>query len=663
MSLRFALVGNQNCGKSTLFNSLTGSNQHVGNFPGVTVQMRECVFSKNKDITFIDLPGIYSLSPYSNEERVTRDLLLYNKPDAIINIIDVTSIERSLYLTLQCIELNIPMIVALNMMDELAASGGSVDVKALENALTVPVVPICALNDEGVHELITRTLESVRLNQRPTRYDFCSGPVHVAVHAITHLVEEKAKAAGLPLRFVATKLIEGDKIEKLNLSPNEEDIIGHFVQEMEEDLHTDRNAAVADMRYSYIDGLCRHTVHKPPTSEAQLRSLKLDNILTHKYFGLPIFAAVMSGLFWLTFDVIGGNLSGLFEDFLHWLTQLVNSFLINGGVSEGLRSLIVDGVCAGIASVLTFLPSIVVLFLLLSILEDSGYMARVAFIMDKALRKFGLSGASIVPMLIGFGCTVPAIMASRTLASEQDRKLTVILTPFMSCSAKLTIYGIFTAALFPNNGGLVMTSIYLLGIVLAIISGIVLRHTVFHGKPVPFLMELPAYRFPAFRNVIFQMWEKSKNFVYKAFTIIFLASMLIWFLQNFNHHFYMVTNTADSILADIGRWVAPIFSPLGFGNWKAATALITGWTAKEIVISTLGVLVGRSNGIPNLTEVFPTLASAYSFMVFCLLYPPCVASMATIKRELNSTWQMLLVMLGQLVLAWVVAFLIYNIIK
>lgn len=663
MSLRFALIGNQNCGKSTLFNNLTGSNQHVGNFPGVTVQMRECVFSKNKDITFVDLPGIYSLSPYSTKDKVTIDLLLYDKPDAIINIIDVTSIERSLYLTLQCIELNIPMIIALNMMDELTASGGSVDIKALETALTIPVVPISALKGEGVHELLTRALETVRLQQRPTRYDFCSGPVHVAVHAVTHLIEEKAKSQNLPLRFVATKLIEGDEFDSLALSNNEKDIIGHFIQEMENDMQTDKNSALADMRYSYIDNLCHDTVHKPETSEAQQRSLKIDAILTHKYWGLPIFALVMTVLFWLTFDVVGGNLSHWFDKFLHALITLINTGLFNANVSEGLRSLIIDGVCTGIASVLTFLPTIVILFLLLSVLEDSGYMARVAFVMDKILRKVCLSGSSFVPMIIGFGCTVPAIMSSRTLASEQDRKLTVILTPFMSCSAKLTIYGIFTAALVPEHGGLVMVSIYLLGIIVAVICGIVLRKFVYHGKPIPFLMELPAYRFPTFHNVILQMWSKARNFVYKAFTIIFLASMLIWFLQNFNHHFYMVTNTADSILADIGRWIAPIFAPLGFGNWQASTALITGWSAKEIVISTLGVLSGNANGVPNLTKIFPTLASAYSFMVFCLLYPPCFASMATIKRELNSTWQMLAVMFGQLILAWLVAFVIYNIIK
>ncbi|MBQ0067073.1 MAG: ferrous iron transport protein B [Phascolarctobacterium sp.] len=663
MSLRFALVGNQNCGKSTLFNSLTGSNQHVGNFPGVTVQMKEGVFSKNSDITFIDLPGIYSLSPYSSEEEVTRNLLLYDKPDAIINVIDVTSIERSLYLTLQCIELNIPMIVALNMMDELTASGGSVDVKALEDALSVPVVPISAIKGDGVHELLTRAMETARLNLKPTRYDFCTGAVHVAVHAVTHLIEEKAKAGQLPLRFCATKLIEGDEIKGIELSQNETDIIEHFAEEMENELHTDKNAALADMRYNYIDSLCRQTVHKPSHTETQLRTVKIDSILTHKYFALPIFITVMTAIFWLTFDIIGGTLSNIFAEFLSILINIANTNLIAINVSEGLRSLVIDGICTGIASVLNFLPTIIILFFFLSLLEDSGYMARIAFVMDKAFRKVGLSGASFVPMLIGFGCSVPAIMATRTLASEQDRKITIILTPFMSCSAKLPIYGIFTAALFPHHGGLIMTSIYLLGIFVAIISGILLRTTIFHGKPVPFLMELPAYRIPSAKNVLLQMWLKAKDFIYRAFTIIFLASMLIWFLQNFNIHFFMVDNAAESILADIGKFIAPIFAPLGFGNWQASTALITGWTAKEVVISTLSVLTGTDGNLPNLTKLFPTLASAYSFLVFCLLYPPCFAAMATIKRELNSYSQMLAVMFYQIFVAWLVAFTIYNFIR
>lgn len=660
--MRFALVGNQNCGKSTLFNNLTGSNQHVGNFPGVTVQMKEGVLSKNSNITFIDLPGIYSLSPYSSEEEVTRDLLLYDKPDVIVNVIDVTSIERSLYLTLQCIELNIPMIVALNMMDELSASGGSIDVKALEEALTVPVVPISALHGDGVHELLTRAMEVARKKLKPTRYDFCSGAVHVAVHAVTHLIADKAQAKNLPLRFVATKLIEGDTIKGLELSANEKDIIGHFVEEMETELQTDKNAALADMRYSYIDGLCKNIVHKPKNTDAQLRSLNIDSVLTHKYFALPIFLAVMATIFFLTFDVIGGTLSNLFEIFLHYLIGIIDKSLTALHVSQGLHSLIIDGVCTGIAGVLSFLPTIIVLFLFLSLLEDSGYMARVAFMMDKALRKVGLSGASFVPMLIGFGCSVPAIMASRTLASEQDRKITIILTPFMSCSAKLPIYGMFTATLFPQHGGLIMTSIYLLGIIVAIASGILLRSLIFHGKPVPFLMELPAYRIPSFYNVFLQMWTKAKDFLYRAFTIIFLASMLIWFLQNFNAHFYMIENAAESILADLGKLLTPIFAPLGFGSWQASTALVTGWTAKEIVISTLSVLTGAENGVPNLAKLFPNFASAYSFLVFCLLYPPCFATMATIKKELNSFWQMLLVILYQLSVAWLVAFVIYNVI-
>lgn len=662
MSLRFALVGNQNCGKTTLFNNLTGSNQHVGNFPGVTVQMKEGVLSKNKDITCIDLPGIYSLSPYSNEETVTRDLLLYDKPDVIINVVDVTSIERSLYLTLQCIELHIPMIVALNMMDELTASGGTVDVKALEDALTVPVVAISAVKGEGVHELMTRAMEVARTRQLPSRYDFCTGAVHVAVHAVAHLVEAKAVAKNLPLRFIATKLVEGDEIKGLELSANERDIINHFTEEMEHALGTDKEAALADMRYSYIDGLCQKAVHKPVHTDAQLRSLKIDNILTHKYFALPIFVAIMATIFWLTFDIIGNTLSTYFEEFLNLLTAGIANTLTALKVSEGLRSLIVDGICNGITSVLCFLPTILILFFFLSLLEDSGYMARVAFVLDKALRKVGLSGASFVPMLIGFGCSVPAIMATRTLASEQDRKLTIVLTPFMSCSAKLPVYGIFIAALFPHNGGLVMTIIYLLGISVAILSGILLRHTVFHGKPVPFLMELPAYRIPTGRNVALHIWSKAKDFLYRAFTIIFLASMLIWFLQNFNTHFFMVTNAEESILAMIGKYLAPIFAPLGFGNWQASTALVTGLSAKEIIISTLSVLTNSTQGIPNLTALFPHQASAYSFLVFCLLYPPCFAALATIKKELNSWGAMLAIFTYQLVVAWSVAFMIFRII-
>ena len=662
MSLRFALIGNQNCGKTTLFNSLTGSNQHVGNFPGVTVQMKEGVLSKNKDITCIDLPGIYSLSPYSNEEIVTRDLLLYDKPDVIINVVDVTSIERSLYLTLQCIELHIPMIVALNMMDELTASGGTVDVKALEYALTVPVVAISAVNGEGVHELMTRAMEVARTKQLPSRYDFCTGAVHVAVHAVAHLVEAKAADKNLPLRFIATKLVEGDNIEGLELSSNEKDIINHFTEEMEYALRTDKEAALADMRYNYIDGLCKKAVHKPIHTDAQLRSLEIDNILTHKYFALPIFVAIMATIFWLTFDIIGNNLSNSFERFLNLLTAVIANTLTALKVSEGLHSLIVDGICNGITSVLCFLPTILILFFFLSILEDSGYMARVAFVLDKALRKVGLSGASFIPMLIGFGCSVPAIMATRTLASEQDRKLTIVLTPFMSCSAKLPVYGIFIAALFPDNGGLIMTSIYLLGIGVAILSGILLRHTVFHGKPVPFLMELPAYRIPTARNVALHISSKAKDFLYRAFTIIFMASMLIWFLQNFNTHFFMVTNAEESILAMIGKYLAPIFTPLGFGNWQASTALVTGLSAKEIIISTLSVLTNSGQGIPNLTALFPTQASAYSFLVFCLLYPPCFAALATIKKELNSWGAMLAIFTYQLVVAWSVAFVIFKII-
>lgn len=661
-NLRFALVGNQNCGKTTLFNALTGSNQHVGNFPGVTVQMKEGNLRKHKDVTVMDLPGVYSLSPYSAEEIVTRDILLKDRPDAIINVVDVTSIERSLYLTLQCIELNIPMILALNMMDELTKNGGTIDILALEQSLTIPVVPISAIEGSGVRELVHRALAIAQARQKPARLDFCSpGPVHMAIHAVAHLIEEKVNNTGLPLRFSATKLIEGDTLDGLVLSENEQDIIGHFIHEMETALGTDKNAALADMRYSYIDKLCKETVRKPLHTEAQLRSVKLDEILTHKFLALPIFLLIMMTIFWLTFDVIGGSLSSLFEGILQVFVDLFDKCLSNLGINQAMHSMLIDGVCAGITSVLSFLPTILTLFLFLSILEDSGYMARVAFVMDKLLRKIGLSGSSFMPMLVGFGCTVPAIMATRTLASERDRKMTIFITPFMSCSAKLPVYSVFIAALFPQHSGLIMTSLYLLGILLAVISSIILKHTLFQGKPVPFFMELPAYRIPKLRNILLQIWSKAKDFLYKAFTIIFLASLLIWFLQNFNLQFYMVDNPTDSILANIGHWLAPVFAPLGFGNWQSATALITGWTAKEVVISTLSVLTNTGPGdVPDIPTLFGELRAAYAFLVFCLLYPPCFAALATIKRELNSTAAMLGVMCFQFAVAWLTAFIIYT---
>lgn len=661
MKLHFALVGNQNCGKSTLFNYLTGSNQHVGNFPGVTVQKKEGSLLDTPDSTVIDLPGIYSLSPYTSEEIVTRDLLLYNKPDAIINVIDATNIERSLYLTLQLIELNIPMIIALNMMDELVGSGGSIDIRAMEAALTVPVVPITANTGEGVDELVRRALDIAEHKTLPQRLDFCSGPVHTAIHAVAHLIEDKVRRKGLPLRFTSTKLIEGDDIftNELQLTENERDIIGHFTEEMELALNTDKEAALADMRYAYIEELCCKTVRKPLHTDAQLRSVKIDYYLTHKYLALPIFLIIMSTVFWLTFDVIGAFLSDLLSEAIDYVTASADVGLTALNIAPPMHSLIIDGVFSGVGSVLSFLPTIVTLFFFLSMLEDSGYMARVAFVMDKLLRKIGLSGSSFVPMIIGFGCSVPAIMATRTLASERDRKMTIILTPFMSCSAKLPIYGIFIAAFFPEQGGLVMMALYLLGILTAIISGVLLNSFVFSGKPVPFVMELPAYRLPTARNIVMHMWSKASDFIHKAFTVIFLVSIVIWFLQNFDIRFYMV-DASESIIASIGKLAAPIFAPLGFGSWQAATSLITGITAKEVVISTLSVLAVGSGEAPALSQLFTPL-TAFTFLVFCLLYPPCVAALATIRREMNSGWVTLAMIGYQLFAAWCVAFAVRQI--
>lgn len=661
MSIHFALVGNQNCGKSTLFNYLTGSNQHVGNFPGVTVQKKEGALLRVPDASVIDLPGIYSLSPYTSEEIVTRDLLLYNKPDAIINVIDATNIERSLYLSLQLIELNIPMIIALNMMDELTASGGSIDIKAMSEALTIPVVPITANSGEGVAELVRQAVSLAENKRLPERLDFCSGPVHTAIHAIAHLIEHKVRSKGLPLRFSSTKLIEGDSIfaHELELSPNELDIIGHFTEEMENALGTDKEAALADMRYAYIENLCASTVHKPVHTDAQMRSVKIDYYLTHKYFALPIFVAIMGLIFWLTFDVIGSFLSSLLEEGIDAVTATADAALTALDISAPMHSLIIDGIFSGVGSVLSFLPTIITLFFFLSLLEDSGYMARVAFVMDKLLRKIGLSGSSFVPMIIGFGCSVPAIMATRTLASERDRKMTIMLTPFMSCSAKLPIYGIFIAAFFPDNGSLVMLSLYFLGIIMAVISGLLLKSLIYKGKPVPFVMELPAYRLPTTRNILLHMWSKAKDFLHKAFTVIFLASIVIWFLQNFDTRFYMV-DASESMIAQIGKLIAPIFVPLGFGSWQAATSLLTGLTAKEVVISTLSVLAVGTTGAPALHDMFTNL-TAYTFLVFCLLYPPCVAALATIRREMNSNVHTLVLIIYQLSVAWIAAFLVRQI--
>ncbi len=661
MKLHFALVGNKNCGKSTLFNYLTGSNQHVGNFPGVTVQKKEGSLLTNSTISVIDLPGIYSLSPYTSEEIVTRDLLLYNKPSAIINVIDATNIERSLYLTLQLIELNIPMIIALNMMDELATCGGSIDIKAMEEQLTIPVVPISANSGEGVAELIKRTIEIAENVTLPKRLDFCSGPVHTAIHAVAHLIEEKVRRKNLPLRFTSTKLIEGDEefFSELQLSENEKDIVGHFTQEMEQALNSDREAALADMRYAYIEELCMYTVHKHQDTEAQRRSVKMDYYLTHKYLSIPIFIIIIGLVFFLTFDVIGAFLSGILGDILDGITASADKGLTNFGINPAMHSLIIDGIFAGVCSVLSFIPTIVTLFFFLSLLEDSGYMSRVAFVMDKLLRKIGLSGSSFIPLIIGFGCSVPAIMAARTLASERDRKMTIMLTPFMSCSAKLSIYGIFIGAFFPDSGALVMLSIYLLGVVVAVFTGAMLNSFVFSGKPVPFVMELPAYRMPTGRSILMHMWEKAEDFIHKAFTVIFMASIIVWFLQNFNSQFYMV-NSNESIIAEIGKLTAPIFEPLGFGDWRMSTALITGITAKEVVISTLSVLAVDASGSVNLPKLFSPL-TAYTFLVFCLLYPPCIASLATMRKELNSRWSTCGIIAYELGIAWIMAFIVRHI--
>lgn len=661
MKLHFALVGNKNCGKSTLFNYLTGSNQHVGNFPGVTVQKKEGSLLADSAISVIDLPGIYSLSPYTSEEIVTRDLLLYNKPSAIINVIDATNIERSLYLTLQLIELNIPMIIALNMMDELATGGGSIDIKAMEEQLTIPVVPISANSGEGVAELIKRTIEIAENVTLPQRLDFCSGPVHTAIHAVAHLIEEKVRRKNLPLRFTSTKLIEGDEefLSELQLSENERDIVGHFTQEMEQALNSDREAAMADMRYAYIEELCSFTVHKQQDTEAQRRSVKMDYYLTHKYLSIPIFIIIIGLVFYLTFDVIGAFLSGILGNILDGITASANEGLTNFGINPAMHSLIIDGIFAGVCSVLSFIPTIVTLFFFLSLLEDSGYMSRVAFVMDKLLRKIGLSGSSFIPLIIGFGCSVPAIMAARTLASERDRKMTIMLTPFMSCSAKLSVYGIFIGAFFPNSGALVMLSIYLLGVMVAVFTGAMLNSFVFSGKPVPFVMELPAYRMPTGRSILMHMWEKAEDFIHKAFTVIFMASIIVWFLQNFNSQFYMV-NSNESIIAEIGKLSAPIFEPLGFGDWRMSTALITGITAKEVVISTLSVLAVDASGSVNLPKLFSPL-TAYTFLVFCLLYPPCIASLATMRKELNSRWSTCGIIAYELTIAWIMAFIIRHI--
>ncbi|MGI6261284.1 MAG: ferrous iron transport protein B [Acutalibacteraceae bacterium] len=660
----FGLIGNQNSGKTTLFNQLTGSNQHVGNFPGVTVDKKEGTIRRHPDASVVDLPGIYSLSPYTSEEIVTRDFLINERPDGIINIVDATNLERNLYLTLQVMELGIPMVVALNMMDEVRSSGTFIDIPGMSKMLGIPFVPISASRNEGVDELCAVALETAKNKTFPAHLDFCHGAIHRAIHSIGHMVEDHAQTLRVPKRFAATKLIEGDEpmIRKLSVSKNDLEGIKHIVDELEQTLGTDREAALADMRYSYIEALCAKCVVKRGETREAIRSEKIDRVLTNKYLAIPIFLGVMLLIFWLTFGVIGALLSDWMALGIDSLTTLTDNALTAAGVNATLHSLVIDGVFAGVGSVLSFLPIIVVLFFFLSVLEDSGYMARVAFVMDQLLRKIGLSGRSFVPMLIGFGCSVPAIMATRTLSSDRDRKMTILLTPFMSCSAKLPVYSIFAAAFFPKQTALVMISLYVLGIVLAVLVGLLLKKTLFHGEPVPFVMELPSYRMPALKTVLLHLWEKAKDFLVRAFTVIFAATLVIWFLQTFDTQFNMVSDSSQSLLAVIGRWAAPVFAPLGFGDWRAVCALVTGFSAKEAVVSTFAVLTGASGTAlcPVLAQMFSPLA-AYAFLVFTLLYTPCAAAIAAVGRELGSKKQAAGVALGQTMFAWVAALLVFQV--
>ena len=656
----FALAGNQNCGKTTLFNALTGSNQHVGNFPGVTVDQKSGEVREHKDCTVVDLPGIYSLRTYTQEEIVTRDYILNQKPDGIINIVDATNIERNLYLTLQLLELRVPMVLALNMMDEVRANGGTIDVQKLSDDLGIPVVPITAAKGEGVSELMDRAVETAKNRVLPKVYDFCAAnsPVHRCVHAVVHLIEDHAERLGLPPRFCATKLIEGDRdmADRLVLDQNERELLEHCIVQMETENGLDRNASLADMRYTFIEQVTADAVVKCHESKEHKRSVAWDRVLTGKYTALPVFFGVMLLIFWLTFDVIGQGLSDLLALGIDYVTAGVDGALTAYGINPVVHSLIIDGIFAGVGSVLSFLPIIVTLFFFLSILEDTGYMARVAFVMDKLLRKIGLSGRSIVPLLIGFGCSVPAIMATRTVSSDRDRKMTILLTPYMSCSAKIPIYGFFTAAFFTDHKALVMISLYVLGIVVGILAALVMKGTAFRGKPVPFVMELPNYRMPSAKSVGLLLWEKAKDFLQRAFTVIFLATVVIWFLQSFDTRLNAVTDSADSLLALIGQWLAVLFRPLGFGDWRCATALISGFIAKESVVSTLQVLLGNA----AITSLFTT-RSAISFLVFTLLYTPCIAAVATIRRELGSRIKTVGVVLLQCVVAWLAAYIAYAV--
>ena len=662
----FALVGNQNCGKTTLFNALTGSNQHVGNFPGVTVDQKMGEIKDGKSGSVVDLPGIYSLRPYTQEEIVTRDFILNEKPDGIINIIDATNIERNLYLTLQLLELRVPMVLALNMMDEVHANGGTIDVRELSRCLGIPVVPISAAKGEGVSELLDQAVHTARGKTLPKVYDFCApdSPVHRCIHAVVHMIHDHADKAGIPARFAATKLIEGDEgiLRQLQLDQNEKELLEHCIVQMENERGLDRNAALADMRYSFIESVVEICVVKCHESKEHRRSVRMDKILTGKYTALPVFFGVMFLIFYLTFNLIGQNLSDFLSLGIDKLTMLVDKGLTAYGINPVVHSLIVDGIFAGVGSVLSFLPIIVTLFFFLSILEDTGYMARVAFVMDRLLRKIGLSGRSFVPMLIGFGCTVPAIMATRTVSSDRDRKMTILLTPYMSCSAKIPIYAVFSAAFFPKYAAVVMIGLYVTGILLGILLALVLKNTAFRGQPVPFVMELPNYRMPSARSVGLLLWEKARDFLERAFTVIFLATIIIWFLQTFDAKLNVVTDSADSLLAMVGQFISGIFKPLGFDDWRVATALISGFTAKEAVVSTLGVLLGTN--VAALGSVLGSLftpLSALSFLVFTLLYTPCVAAVAAIRRELRSFWKMLGVVILQCGVAWLAGMLVYRI--
>lgn len=657
VTLTFALAGNQNCGKTTLFNQLTGSNQHVGNFPGVTVDRKDGVIRGHENTLVTDLPGIYSMSPYSSEELVTRRFVLEEHPKGIINIVDATNIERNLYLTMQLMELDVPMVLALNMMDEVRENGGSIRVNEMEAMLGIPVVPISAAKNEGIAELVDHAVHVAKYQESPGRQDFCDageqgGAVHRCLHAIMSLIEDHAEQAGIPVRFAASKLAEGDSLvlERLGLDQNEKETLEHIICQMEKERGLDRAAAIADMRFSFIQKVCASSVVKPRESREHARSVRMDRILTGKYTAIPAFIAIMALVFWLTFNVIGAFLADLLDMGIGWLTDLVDAAMTAGHVNPVLHSLVIDGIFNGVGSVLSFLPIIVTLFFFLSMLEDSGYMARVAFVMDKLLRKIGLSGRSVVPMLIGFGCTVPGVMASRTLPSERDRKMTILLTPYMSCSAKLPIYAFFAEAFFPRNGALVMIGLYFIGILVGILMALLLRGTAFRGEAVPFVMELPNYRMPGAKNVGLLLWDKAKDFLQRAFTVIFIATIVIWFLQTFDTRLNIVTDSQDSILAVVAGWIAPIFAPLGFGDWRISTALITGFMAKESVVSTLSVLFGSTAALTSML----TPLSAMSLLVFCLLYTPCVAAIASVRRELGGRWAFG-VALGQCAIAWVAA--------